>query len=76
VSNHHSLVLVHRGAEHRHPWRPECRGPHCVWVGIPVRTTRSAQRQYRSHVAQQARRVTEPMPHDLTPVDRLPEALR
>lgn len=70
---HHSLHIVHRGAQHRHPWRPECV---CGWAGIPRRRRHGAEQQYHAHLHSTARKAHPSMPRALTSTDRLPEALR
>jgi hypothetical protein len=74
VNAHHSLVLVHRGREHRHPHEPHCA---CGWFGVPRRRRQDAELEYREHRHNREKCqhvVFLPLP--LTPVDRLPDVLR
>lgn len=70
---HHSLTIVDRGREHRHRFKPECV---CQWAGIPVRTKKSAAREYHDHVRAARRSGNNGRRRRITPAERLPEALR
>lgn len=70
----HHLRLDDRGSEHIHRWVASCS---CGWRAVPLRK-RNAKVAYAKHEARSVNqdRRRSPQPRALTPVDRLPEALR
>lgn len=72
----HSLVLVDRGAEHVHRWKPSCS---CgTWFGVQRRRKQEAVKQYRTlrFLMGLNGRASGYRPLPPTPVDQLPPELR
>lgn len=74
--NHHALVLIDRGVEHAHRWKPSCS---CgTWTGVQRRRKQEAVMQYRKHVAGTRPKRTggyrprTPTPSHLLPVELAP----
>lgn len=75
VAERHRLRLDDRGPEHIHRWVASCS---CGWRAVPLRK-RNAKLAYSRHASKAVsnrRHRREPQPRPLTPVDRLPDALR
>lgn len=73
MNSRHSFVLLDRGQEHRHRWKPECS---CGWVGVQRRRKKEAVKQHRRHVAVITRHARDLPPRPCTPVACLPDALK
>lgn len=70
----HSLVLIDRGQEHVHRWKPSCS---CEkWTGAQRRRKREAIKQYRSHRSYFAASKPNGTWRRPTPESDLPECLR
>lgn len=73
----HAFVLVDRGPEHVHRWKPSCT---CgTWTGAQRRRKQEALKQYRQHRVIVApvtgRRKSTLKPRPPTPAELLPMAL-